>query len=448
MPQVSSHWTQKYQPTQLSDIVGNARCVRELREWLRNFGQQSAPIMFLYGPSGIGKTVLASLLFRQYNYYIFELNAGEIRSKKRVHDLMDKILSNYSVSMMKRRVRQRVIGILMDEIDGMSCGDRGGLHELFQMVSAQHDKGLVVNPVICISNRPYDKKIPENLYREVAMRRPTTVDIFKRLRHVIATEKLHCDDMALQLVIQHSDCDVRKCLNFLQEVSLCFPGEPIELETVQMMQTFTQKKQPDFNIFDVTRAIFRVQRPLHEVQQLYRVDTNLIPMMIHENLPYQMQYKKISQKVSSPEYLFLMHNLALSDVLTNAIMQSARSELEHSVAMLSCGYVNERMSRLPSKSSAAPKTVFTNTLTKSATQSNTHMFISALAYKLGIPSTYCIHLLPTMVEQFIAAPHTLCTYNIDHIDIEKILQIYQKWTSKKVAAKDKKQWKKILQKRS
>ena len=446
MPSSSSHWTTKYHPRQLSELVGNTRCVREMREWLRTFGPESAPIMFLYGPSGIGKTALATLLFQQHNYHIFELNAGEIRSKKRVHELMDKIMSNYSVSMMKKRSRQKVIGVLMDEVDGMSCGDRGGLHELFQMVQDQKEQGLVVNPVICISNRPYDKKMAASLYREVAMRKPSSLEIFKLLQRVAVAEQVSVDDMALQLIIQHSDCDVRKCLNFLQETALCFPDDAIEIETVQKMQSFTQKKQADCNIFDVTRAIFAKERPLAQVHQLFHVDSNLIPMMIHENLPMQMQHKKLPQKKMAPVYLDLMHHITLADVLMNVVVEASRSELGYGVAMLSCGYVNETMVHLPSKASTTPKTVFTNTLTKSATQSNTHQFISTLSYKLGVPSAYCIQLLPTLVEQFIADPSTLSQYNLDQSDVEKILQIYQKWTAKKITAKDKKLWKKYCTK--
>lgn len=442
-----AHWTQKYQPQQLSDIVGHTRQLRELREWIRNFGPSSTPIMFLYGPSGIGKTALASLLFTQYNYYIFELNAGEIRSKKRIQELMDKILSNYSVSMMKRRGRQRNIAILMDEIDGMSCGDKGGLHQLFQMVHTQYEKKQVVNPVICISNRPYDKKIPDFLYTEISLRKPSAIEIFRRLSYVCQQEKMVCQDMALQMIIHHSAHDVRKCVNFLQETSQCFPGETITLDTVENMKTLTQRKQTDYNIFDVTRALFRTRHSFQDMFQLYQIDSNLIPMMIHENLPYHLQHKRLTGKQVLPQYLFLMHNLALSDAVTNVIMGSFRWELSYCTAVLSCGYTNERICNLPSKSSPVPKTYFTNTLTKSATQSNTQLFLSSLAHKLKVPSTYFPQLFPAMVHQFLDDPTSLLAYNLEYTDVEKIVQIYQKWSSCKITAKDKKIWKRLLQKK-
>ena len=441
------NWTHKYSPTQLSELVGHTRTVRELREWLRNFGTSSPPVAFLYGGSGIGKTTLGTLLFRQYNYHIFELNAGEIRSKKRIKDLMDKILSNCSVSIMKRRTRQRTIAILFDEVDGLSCGDKGGLHQLFQMIAEQYESGQSVNPVICISNRPYDKKIAPYLYREISLRKPSTLEIFNFLKHVVHAEKVDCEDMALQAIIQHSGSDIRKCLNFLQEVTLCFPGDPIGIDTILRMQGMTHKKTTDCNIFDVTRAMFRMQRPFSAVYQLFRVDSNLIPMMMHENLPHQMQNKKLTTKKALPEYMLLMHNIALSDTLIDAVIVSDRSELTYSVSMLSCGYINERMPPLPKKAGAGPKTVFTNTLTKSATQSNTHNFISSLSYRLGVPSMYCVNILPIMVSQFIKDPRTLLDHNIDHNSLDKILQVYQKWTGKKIGTKDKRAWKTILQKR-
>ena len=57
-------------------------------------------------------------------------------------------------------------------------------------------------------------------------------------------------------------------------------------------------------------------------------------------------------------------------------------------------------------------------------------------------------MIPTMIQQFIADSANLLLYNIDQNDLEKMLQIYQKWTSHKINTKQKKGWKQILQTRS
>ena len=56
-------------------------------------------------------------------------------------------------------------GIIMDEVDGMSTGDKGGLSELISFINPnkgkrKKDKKKLVyqNPIICISNTDKDKK--------------------------------------------------------------------------------------------------------------------------------------------------------------------------------------------------------------------------------------------------------------------------------------------------
>ena len=77
-PTPPAQWLQTYHPTQLSDVIGNVRLVRQLKEWLnavqrynRAGGTGDAtrpvPITFLYGPSGIGKTTALAALASELN---------------------------------------------------------------------------------------------------------------------------------------------------------------------------------------------------------------------------------------------------------------------------------------------------------------------------------------------------------------------------------------------
>ena len=94
----NSLWISQYRPTKLSDVIGHTKQIKQLKEWLKSFhktDKKMPPIMFLYGPSGIGKTLLSFVLLSCANYHIYELNAGEIRSKKRITNILDKILPTF-----------------------------------------------------------------------------------------------------------------------------------------------------------------------------------------------------------------------------------------------------------------------------------------------------------------------------------------------------------------
>jgi hypothetical protein len=62
------------------------------------------------------------------------------------------------------------IGIIMDEVDGMSSGDKGGVSELISFINPNkgkrkrfHQKIKYINPIICICNNDTDKKKLRNL---------------------------------------------------------------------------------------------------------------------------------------------------------------------------------------------------------------------------------------------------------------------------------------------
>ncbi len=72
---------------------------------------------------GIGKTTLASVVARSLDYEILELNASDTRSKKALDEELADVVLSKAIGMQlesKKRV------VIMDEVDGMGAGDRGG----------------------------------------------------------------------------------------------------------------------------------------------------------------------------------------------------------------------------------------------------------------------------------------------------------------------------------
>lgn len=443
-----TQWLQTYHPTQLADLIGNVRLVRQLKEWLNSVQQHNehthahtnagvppgdastsatsrpVPITFLYGPSGIGKTALARAILTHCHFHVYELNAGGIRSKKRIEDALTKIMGNQSVSVMRHC--HQTIGILMDEVDGMSCGDKGGLHELFHIVQEQQQHGALIHPVICIGNRPYEKKLSEEVYQEFAVRRPSEQEIVKRLRYICDCERVRIDDIALLLVAKYGAQDVRRTIHFLQELVFFFGNDgdrEISIEDVETVKEVTTKTRVDRNLFHITADVFAQERTAQELYDLYATDKSLVPMMVHENAPTQMQQKDIPPEEWMETYTDLLQQYSISDALAN----SGCWELGYAHAALFCGWTNERVGRHPSKSSAPKKIQFTNTLTKSATQTNTYTILAHLSTVLGIHLSEFSKVVPLILHDLKQEPKNARKYPLTYNDVEKLLQLYNKW---------------------
>ncbi|KPI43519.1 Replication factor C subunit 1 [Cyphellophora attinorum] len=147
-PEVDSRlWVDKYAPEMLSQVCGNKATVEKLQDWLRQW-RQNAHFNFkkagkngtgifraamLHGPPGIGKTTAAHFIAKLEGYDIVETNASDTRSKKLMETALKGVLDTKSImgyfagEGKKVESKKQNLVLIMDEVDGMSAGDRGGV---------------------------------------------------------------------------------------------------------------------------------------------------------------------------------------------------------------------------------------------------------------------------------------------------------------------------------
>ena len=166
-------WTVRYAPKELTQICGNKGQVDKLTKWLRMFpknqrtgfklpGADGSGIyraVMIHGPPGIGKTTAAHLVAKLEGYDIVESNASDTRSKKLVETGLKGVLSTTSLmgyfstgANDSAEQSKKKLVLIMDEVDGMSAGDRGGVGAL----AAVCKKTQI--PMILICN---DRKLPK-----------------------------------------------------------------------------------------------------------------------------------------------------------------------------------------------------------------------------------------------------------------------------------------------
>jgi replication factor C subunit 1 len=236
VPSTSQLWTSKYAPTTMAQICGNKGQVEKIASWLKgwpkahkyNFQKRGADglggfrAVIIYGPPGIGKTTAAHLAAKLEGYDVIESNASDTRSKKLVENGLSDVLNNTSllgyfagdgksVDQQKKK-----IVLIMDEVDGMSAGDRGGVGALAK-VCKKTDV-----PMILICN---ERKIPKMkpfdfVTMDIPFRRPTVEQVRSRIATICHREGLKLPMNVIDALIEGSNKDIRQIINMISTAKL------------------------------------------------------------------------------------------------------------------------------------------------------------------------------------------------------------------------------------
>lgn len=120
----------------------------KIKAWLE---KPSHAAVLLYGEPGVGKTTMAHRVLKERQLKIIEYNASHTRSGTSFRKLILPLLKEGGIVTMLETGKRGGIGIILDEIDGLSQGEKGGLKELLDFLRGWKPN-QDTTPLILISN--------------------------------------------------------------------------------------------------------------------------------------------------------------------------------------------------------------------------------------------------------------------------------------------------------
>ena len=164
----------------MSDLVGNKTPISNFTRWLNDWhdvvilghkkrvehkGSKNPPNLnaracLISGSPGIGKSSAVNIVAKEAGYHVFTLNASDTRSKLKIEAMLGEMTKSNSIAAMIKNSPNKKLWslegktmILMDEVDGVSSSDRGGLPALVKIIK------LTKMPIVCIANDSGNRKI-------------------------------------------------------------------------------------------------------------------------------------------------------------------------------------------------------------------------------------------------------------------------------------------------
>ncbi|ERM93656.1 hypothetical protein AMTR_s00004p00160120 [Amborella trichopoda] len=299
-------WTEKYRPKVPNDIVGNQSLVKQLHDWLLHWDEQNLytgkktkgkrqsdsnakKAVLLSGTPGIGKTTAAKLLSKMVGRETIEVNASDNRGKAdskivkgiggNTSNSIKELVSNEALKVSGDQSKHLKSVLIMDEVDGMSAGDRGGVADLIASIK------ISKIPIICICNDRYSQKLKSlvNYCLPLNFRKPTKQQMAKRLLQIAKTEGLQVDEIALEELAERVNGDIRMAINQLQYMSLSL--SVIKYGDVKE-RLLSSSKDEDISPFTAVDKLFGYnggKLRMDERIDLSMSDPDLVPLLIQEN---------------------------------------------------------------------------------------------------------------------------------------------------------------------
>ena len=368
-------WTSKYAPKQLKELVGNKSNVEKLQAWLRDWPKSlqanfkkpgphatnTFRAMLISGAPGIGKTTAVHLVCKLEGYEVLELNASDTRSKRLLESELSQTIHNRSIGDWAKPGTAKLgrLAIVLDEVDGMSGGDRGGIGAINALIR----KTQV--PIICICNDRRNPKM-QPLYSttfNMTFAKPTVQAIRSRMLSIAFREGLQIPAEVMDQLIAAAQSDLRLVTNMLSTWKLSH--KRMSFDEGKKFGAANQKPtlQTPFSLYGELASPQRFgplnKQSLNDKLDYYFQDHAFVPLMVAEN--YIKSQPVLAQRESVPalkewKQLQLLRNASesisdgdLVDTLMNGPQQHWSLMPLHGIAssVRPCSYIYGGHSSFP-----------------------------------------------------------------------------------------------------
>jgi len=441
-------------------ILDRNKIKKEINDILINFEKNKKDIshkrgLYIYGSPGSGKTEFITRLLHELNYDIIKYDTSDVRNKCVIETLTSENISDKSVLGLLNK-KSKSVAIVMDEIDGMNNGDKGGINSLIKLIRSKKTKkqkteNITYTPVICISNYYSDKKIKEliKVCDTFEIKKPS----HEQIQNIINMIMPNIDNkLLLENMITYIDGDLRK----LKSLITIYDNNFNVLKNNLIQNIFKQKLYNN-GTKEITKDLISNKYSIDQhVTSMNETDRTIVGLLLHENIVDCLDKYKVNTSV--PLYLKLLDNICFSDYIDRITFQNQIWQFNEMSSLIKTFHCNkiyhdeiENINKTKNKNTQLnvgidlykekyiPHEIrFTKVLTKYSTEYNNSLFIENLCQQLGLDKkdtfSFFLELRNSHSEDEIYSMFD--TYDINKLDINRMYRYLDKKLVKDIIIND------------
>lgn len=416
----------------LNKILNREQQEKDIKNILKEFETNKNNLLFkkgiyVYGDPGTGKTTFVTNILKDLNYDIIKYDAGDIRNTSVIEDIIKHNMSDKNImSIFNKKIKK--IAIIMDEIDGMNNGDKGGINSLIKLIRPKKTKKqkleeVTMNPIICIGNYRVDKKIKElmKVCNTIELKTPNQLEVANIINKLMPSINIEIKTK----LISYIQGDLRKLNNMYN-----FNKNKPQLFTCEVIDNIFQIKSYNDDTKKITNKLINEYFPLNEHNNIMNeTDRTSVGLLWHENIIDVIE--KLDKKLSIPFYISQLDNICFADYIDRITFQKQIWQFNEMSSLIKT-FKNNKLyhETFKKKNKYNPSEVrFTKVLTKYSTEYNNSLFIQKLCQKLGMDKKdlFGFFIELTNNHENTEIINILENYEIGKLDINRIYRYIEKY---------------------
>jgi DNA polymerase III delta prime subunit len=430
----------------INKILNREEKANYIKDVLKNFELNRNNLLFkrgvyVYGEPGTGKSTFVYNILKEMNYDIIKYDAGDVRNKSVIDDITRHNMSDKNImSLFNKQIKR--IAIIMDEIDGMNNGDKGGINTLIKLIrpkktNRQKLEEVTMNPIICIGNYRIDKKIKElmKVCNIVELRPPTNEQVSEIIHSLMPS----IEPVIKNKIIDFVQGDIRKINNFYN----IYKNKP-DLFRDDILSNIFQSKAYNDDTKKITEKLFNNKYTIKQHNNIMNeTDRTSVALLWHENIVDYID--KLPKNVSIPFYIEQLDNICFADYIDRITFQKQIWQFNEMSSLIKTLKNNKHFHEYFDKKQKRKlsEVRFTKVLTKYSTEYNNSLFIQNLCQQLGMDKKdlygFFIDLKEQHSDNEIVSIFENENYEISKLDINRIYRYLDKYLKEDAADIDDKE---------